>query len=69
MLSGRVVGLSGLSGRVESGFQVEESNPQPDPIRNRVIGFGLISGRVYRVGLVGLSGHLLFCSISISCLM
>ena len=46
MLSGRVIGLSGLVGSGESGFGLEKTHPQPDPIRSRVIGFGLISGRV-----------------------
>nr|GEU38650.1 hypothetical protein [Tanacetum cinerariifolium] len=36
-------------GRVDSDFGVEKSDPQPDPIRNRVI--GLISGRVIRCQL------------------
>ena len=46
VLSGRVVGLSSISGRVESGFLLEMFDPQPDPIRSRVVGFGLLSGRV-----------------------
>ena len=44
VLSGWVVGSIG----VDSGFEILKFDPQPDQIRNRVIGFGL-SGRVIRV--------------------
>ena len=45
-----------LSGRVESGFEFLKSDPQPDPIRNREIGFRCLLGRVELGRLVRVIG-------------